>query len=255
MHPSQSRDSGDRGSKGSRPPKSPSHGRDSGKGHLTGQKSSDFQTNPKSRTSKRYQSGENSGDYRTNPKSEKKTIPRSDYHSAQKSVAKTNKESWLNNFTNSKDLDSDMSPEEEDPDFDPFDGIEGPKMEQQVENENSQSSHKSGLANISVITPTVEAPTARRDAHASGTSPNQEDTDSQSSLGLNYENAPLEVAPLSPIRTMIDTPKSEEIITTLNPDDKVSEEFYTSNRDLDVTNPPNPIALPKTESKNSKAPS
>jgi hypothetical protein len=170
-------------------------------------------------------------------------------------VAKTNKESWLNNFTNSKDLDSDMSPEEEDPDFDPFDGIEGPKMEQQVENDNSEASGKLGLANISVITPTVDPPTARRDTHATGTSKNQEVTDSQSSLGLNYENAPLEDGPLSPMKIMIDAPKSEELITTLNPDEKISEEFYTSNRVLDVSTPPNPKALIKSESKNSKAPS
>jgi hypothetical protein len=56
-----------------------------------------------------------------------------------------------------------MSPEEEDPDFDPFDAIEGPKMEQ-VDNDNSDASSKLGLANISVITPTVQAPSARRDS-------------------------------------------------------------------------------------------
>jgi hypothetical protein len=254
MHPSQSRDSVDRGSKTSRPPKSPSHGRDSANDYFTAKKSSDFQTNPKSRTSKQYQTAQKSGDYRTNPKSEKKTIPKSDYRSAQKSVSKTNKESWLNNFTDSKDLDTDMSPEEEDPDFNPFDGIEGPKMEQ-VERDNSDASSKLGLANVSVITPTVEALTARRDSQATGTSKNQEDTDSQSSLGLNYENAPLEDGALSPTKPIIDAPKSEELIATLNVEDKVSEDLYTSNRVIDVMTSPNPKVPIISESKNSKAPS
>jgi hypothetical protein len=147
-----------------------------------------------------------------------------------------------------------MTPEEEDPDFDPFDGIEGPKMEQ-VENDNSEASGKLGLANISVISPTVDAPTAKRDAQATGTSKNQEDTDSQSSLGLNYENPPLEDGALSPIKPIIEAPKSEELINTLNVEDKISEDLYTSNRVLDVITSPNPTAPIISESKNSKAPS